>query len=359
MPALVFPFTLVYNTDELAALETCVTIMMWWGHSWHATHPNPPVHIIDALDTLLKYHDSKLYAHLKAIKVAPGVLGWAMMSNLFTEVLSRTNWLKLMDCLICHFDQIAIILLAPIAIMKELKSVLLTCDTAPQVTLLLRSQQNVNMATVIRVMLEWLRHTPPKYFSSVATRHLDGTLLFYYTKATHLDAQTTMNLFEACFALFYIVQSFMKQTCTILYTLLKVMLLLAVVYVLFLFLFSGKRLELGPGHTTEELRLSEVDEASENLALTFGRPIFPIAKGIVPAVLCNVLLVFQNVLPNIAALQLRCIWWCDFPLSANNVTRMSIKVLVALMNCSVLSRRPIPRIRRFPRAGAGPADPRA
>lgn len=198
-----FPFTLVYNTDELAALETCMSIMMWWGHSWHATHPNPPVHIIDALDTLLKYQDSKLHAHLKAIKVAPGVLGWAMMSNLFTEVLSRTNWLKLMDTLICHFDQISIILLAPVAIMKELKSVLLTCDTAAQATLLLRSQQNMNMATVIRVMLEWLRHTPPKYFSSVATRHLDGEFAFHNHRINVIPEDFPAKSCHSCALLVY------------------------------------------------------------------------------------------------------------------------------------------------------------
>ena len=172
-----FPFTLVYGSDELAALETCMSVMMWWGHSWHATHPNPPVHIVDALDALLKYHDSKLYTHLKTLKVSPGIIAWAMLSNLFTEVLSRSNWLKLMDNLICHFDQISIILLAPVVIMKELKGTLLTCDTAAQVALSLRTQQSVNMTAVNRVILECLRHTPPKFFSAVATRHLDGELL--------------------------------------------------------------------------------------------------------------------------------------------------------------------------------------
>jgi hypothetical protein len=60
----VFPFTLVYGTDELAAVETCMSILMWWGHSWHATHPNPPVHIVDALDSLLKYLDPKVPTYL-------------------------------------------------------------------------------------------------------------------------------------------------------------------------------------------------------------------------------------------------------------------------------------------------------
>ena len=42
---MVFPFVLLYGADELAALETAMTVLMWWGHSFHATFPHPPVHI--------------------------------------------------------------------------------------------------------------------------------------------------------------------------------------------------------------------------------------------------------------------------------------------------------------------------
>ena len=40
-----FPFVLLYGSDELAALETVMSVLMWWGHSFHATFPNPPAHI--------------------------------------------------------------------------------------------------------------------------------------------------------------------------------------------------------------------------------------------------------------------------------------------------------------------------
>ena len=56
-----------------------------------------------------------------------------MLSNLFTEVLSRTAWLKMMDYLFCHFEDISLILIAPIVVMRDLKTTLLTCDTANQV----------------------------------------------------------------------------------------------------------------------------------------------------------------------------------------------------------------------------------
>ena len=36
LPIVAFPFTIVYASDELAALETVMTIMMWWGYSWQS-----------------------------------------------------------------------------------------------------------------------------------------------------------------------------------------------------------------------------------------------------------------------------------------------------------------------------------
>jgi hypothetical protein len=45
LPQMVFPFILTYGNDELAAFESIMTVLMWWGHSFHATFPHPPVHI--------------------------------------------------------------------------------------------------------------------------------------------------------------------------------------------------------------------------------------------------------------------------------------------------------------------------
>lgn len=46
----------------------------WWGHSWHVTHPNPPLHIIDCCDGLMKFHDPRLYQHFQSLKVSVGAI---------------------------------------------------------------------------------------------------------------------------------------------------------------------------------------------------------------------------------------------------------------------------------------------
>ncbi|KAJ1433849.1 hypothetical protein B484DRAFT_394310 [Ochromonadaceae sp. CCMP2298] len=110
-----------------------------------------------------------------------------------------------------------IILLTPVVLLKELRQALLLCDTAAQLTLTCRTQQALNMTSATKLLLEFLRNTPPKYFAAVSSRHMDG-----------------------------------------------------------------KRLELGNGQVTEELHLNENDEARENLALSSGRPLFPLPAGRYP-----------------------------------------------------------------------------
>ena len=60
-----------------------------WGHGWLLVAPHPPPHVTDALDGLLARHDPPLHAHLAAVAAAPGLLGWVLLSSLFSEVRQR------------------------------------------------------------------------------------------------------------------------------------------------------------------------------------------------------------------------------------------------------------------------------
>ena len=75
LPQLIFPFIIVYDQNELAVFETCMTILMYWGYSWNTLFPNPPLHVTNAIDSILRLHDIVLYNHLKKYEVTPGTLG--------------------------------------------------------------------------------------------------------------------------------------------------------------------------------------------------------------------------------------------------------------------------------------------
>jgi len=170
LPQLVFPFTIVFGVDELATLEAVMTILMWWGYSWHATFPQPPVHIIDCIDRILHLGDAKLYNHLVKRDVPPGVAGWALVSSFFTEVLSRENWLRLMDLIFLNTNKTATMYIAPVALMIAMRTTLLALDDPDQIMTALRTQHNFEFAFVSKVITSLLSNTPSKVLSGAAVK---------------------------------------------------------------------------------------------------------------------------------------------------------------------------------------------
>ena len=97
---------------QVAATETVMTLLLWWCHSWMATHPYPPIHITDSMDALLRLHDPPLHAHLHSLgpAVSPGLISWSLLSSLFTHLLPRRAWLSFMDLLFAHIEHCALFL---------------------------------------------------------------------------------------------------------------------------------------------------------------------------------------------------------------------------------------------------------
>jgi hypothetical protein len=153
-----------------------MTILMWWGYSWHATFPNPPLHITDGIDQLLKYHDDTLYSHLRRLSISPGLISWAMLSTLFTEILGREDWLKLMDNIFTHFGNSKLVLAVPVAILRAVRTSLLLAGDSSHLVGYCRHQQGVNIGEVISTAHFMCENTPAKYFSACPQQTLTAVL---------------------------------------------------------------------------------------------------------------------------------------------------------------------------------------
>ena len=64
IPQVVFPFVVLYGSDELSVFEMVMTVFMWWGHSFFATYPHPPVHIVG---TYVQYSTCSKYCTVRAV----------------------------------------------------------------------------------------------------------------------------------------------------------------------------------------------------------------------------------------------------------------------------------------------------
>jgi hypothetical protein len=170
LPQLVFPFIIVYGVDELATLETAMTILMWWGHSWHATYPQPPIHVVDAIDHMLKLADPKLHKFMSAHNAPPGLVGWGMVSSLFTEVLSRENWLRLMDHVFLSLNRSAILYMVPVALMMAVRATILHQTTGEDILAVGRRQHSVDFTHLNKILHTLQTTVPNKFLAGVAPR---------------------------------------------------------------------------------------------------------------------------------------------------------------------------------------------
>ena len=68
-------------------------------HAATRWHPRAPAHVSLihpplCLQELLSFHDLPLLQHLKSFRGGYTSLAWGLLSNLMTDVLTRTDWLK-------------------------------------------------------------------------------------------------------------------------------------------------------------------------------------------------------------------------------------------------------------------------
>ena len=174
LPQLVFPFVVLFGSDEMSTLEAVMTVLMWWGHSWQATFPNPPVHLTDAFDALLEHHDDRLHSHLYAQEVPPGLLCWTLLSTLFSEILSSNCWLTIMDYIFAHPSEMELMFLLPIAIMKEVRISLLAATEQRHIVRYIRQPQTVDAVHILRTMTTVRNNTPDHLLAAITSRATVG-----------------------------------------------------------------------------------------------------------------------------------------------------------------------------------------
>ncbi len=171
LPQLVFPFQMLFpeDKDNITVVEIMLSFMMWYGFSWHIAYPDEPILIIESLNDILKLHDMKLHHHFDRLDVSVGKIGWRMISTGFSEVLSRSNWLKLFDFLFTNIHIPEYIMLVPIAIMRIVRSSFFHIGTEEHITAYFSNQQTLSMKEVISLCEEMHSSTPPRHFIALTS----------------------------------------------------------------------------------------------------------------------------------------------------------------------------------------------
>ncbi|XP_062521814.1 TBC1 domain family member 31-like isoform X2 [Corticium candelabrum] len=102
LPFLAFPFVKMFQNNALLAFETIATVITNWCSRWFEYFPNPPFNVLNLIENLLSHHDALLMKHFICLEVTAQTYAWPLMQSFFSEVLTRSEWLKLWDNLFSH-----------------------------------------------------------------------------------------------------------------------------------------------------------------------------------------------------------------------------------------------------------------
>nr|KAF6405775.1 TBC1 domain family member 31 [Rousettus aegyptiacus] len=97
LPLLAFPFVKLFQNNQLICFEVVATLIINWCQHWFEYFPNPPINILGMIENVLAFHDKELLQHFIHHDITSQLYAWPLLETVFSEVLTREEWLKLFD----------------------------------------------------------------------------------------------------------------------------------------------------------------------------------------------------------------------------------------------------------------------
>eukprot|EP00794_Sanderia_malayensis_P018697 gene18697-20585_t len=97
LPMLAFPFVKLFPNNQLICFEIIAVVITNWCQKWFEFFPNPPLTILGVVETLLSHNDRHLMQHFVSVNLTTQTYAWPMLQTLFSEILTKDDWLKLWD----------------------------------------------------------------------------------------------------------------------------------------------------------------------------------------------------------------------------------------------------------------------
>ena len=160
LPELIYPFVKLFANDELLCFETTLTFFLQWGQHFFTYFPNPPINLIQATEEILKFHEFDLYTHFKKIGLNMVDYVWPFLQSIFTTVLSKEDWLSLMDFLVLHNQEPLYLLFFIVSYLCYFKGPLMKIEVLEDIEYFLQKQNAVNIRNIIKNMRYCRKNTP-------------------------------------------------------------------------------------------------------------------------------------------------------------------------------------------------------
>ncbi|XP_048452320.1 TBC1 domain family member 31 [Rhincodon typus] len=158
LPLLAFPFVKLFQNNQLIGFEVLATIITNWCQHWFEYFPNPPINVLCVIENIIAHHDKELLHHLVKYNITTQLYAWPLMETLFSEVLTRDEWLKLFDNVFSNHPSYLLVAVAAYLICS--RTPLLRCNIKEDLEHFFHQRNNLDLSAVIKEAYHLMETTP-------------------------------------------------------------------------------------------------------------------------------------------------------------------------------------------------------
>ncbi|KAI1894211.1 hypothetical protein AGOR_G00113490 [Albula goreensis] len=158
LPLVAFPFVKLFQNNPLICFEVVATVTVNWCQHWFEYFPNPPLNVLSMVENVLAHHDKELLQHLINCGVTSQLYVWPLLETLFSEVLTREEWLKLFDNVFANHP--AFLLMAVVSYITCCRAPLLLCSQKEDFEYFFHQRNHLDVTAVIREAYRLMDTTP-------------------------------------------------------------------------------------------------------------------------------------------------------------------------------------------------------
>ncbi|XP_006916641.1 TBC1 domain family member 31 isoform X1 [Pteropus alecto] len=158
LPLLAFPFVKLFQNNQLICFEVVATLIINWCQHWFEYFPNPPINILSMIENVLAFHDKELLQHFIDHDITSQLYAWPLLETVFSEVLTREEWLKLFDNVFSNHP--SFLLMTVVAYNVCSRAPLLNCNFKDDFEYFFHHRNNLDISVVIREVYHLMDTTP-------------------------------------------------------------------------------------------------------------------------------------------------------------------------------------------------------
>ncbi|XP_066540081.1 TBC1 domain family member 31 [Hoplias malabaricus] len=158
LPLVAFPFVKLFQNNPLVCFEVVATVIVNWCQHWFEYFPNPPLNILSMVENVLAHHDKELLQHFVDFGVTSQLYAWPLLETLFSEVLTREEWLKLFDNVFTNHP--SFLLMSVVAYVTCSRAPLLHCTQKEDFEYFFHHRNNLDIDAMLKEAYRLMETTP-------------------------------------------------------------------------------------------------------------------------------------------------------------------------------------------------------